>query len=94
MQESGIAGGWNPIDTISPQRLRWRVRRGTRELDRMLGWWLDSRFADANAATRANFDALLDCSDPDLWDWLTGNLVPADPRFMPIIDEIRTHHRV
>ena len=82
------------IDTISPQRLRWRCRRGTRELDRMLGWWLDARFADAGAPMQAGFDALLDCSDPDLWDWLTGHLQPSDPRFIPIIDEIRAHHRV
>ncbi len=83
-----------PIDTISPHRLRWRCRRGTRELDRMLGWWLDARFAEADATKQADFDALLDCSDPDLWDWLTGHLAPADPRFASIIDEIRAHHRV
>lgn len=75
-------------------RLRWRARRGTRELDRMLGWWMDARYAAADAATREHFDALLDASDPDLWDWLTGHLVPSDPRFSVIIDEIRTHHRV
>jgi antitoxin CptB len=83
----------DPIDTISPQRLLWRCRRGTRELDRMLGWWMDARFADADALTQADFDALLDCADPDLWDWLTGHADPGS-RFAAIIDEIRTHHRV
>jgi antitoxin CptB len=75
-------------------RLRWRARRGTRELDRMLGWWMDARYPGADAATREHFDALLDASDPDLWDWLTGHLVPGDLRFLAIIDEIRSHHRV
>jgi antitoxin CptB len=75
-------------------RLRWRARRGTRELDTMLSWWLDTRFADASAQTQANFEALLGASDPDLWDWLTGQVEPSEPRFTPIIDEIRTHHRV
>ncbi|MDE1899485.1 MAG: succinate dehydrogenase assembly factor 2, partial [Xanthomonadaceae bacterium] len=28
-------------------RLRWRTRRGTSELDALLGGWLDERFADA-----------------------------------------------
>jgi antitoxin CptB len=74
-------------------RLRWRARRGTRELDTMLGWWLDARLADADASTRADFDALLDCSDPDLWDWLTGHAEP-EPRFAAVIDEIRTRHRI
>lgn len=75
-------------------RLRWRARRGTRELDAMLGWWMDACYAGADIATRAHFDRLLDAPDPDLWDWLTGHLVPTDPRFAAIIDEIRTHHRV
>jgi antitoxin CptB len=75
-------------------RLRWRARRGTRELDAMLGWWMDARYADADITTRAHFDALLDSTDPDLWDWLTGHLVCDDARFAPLIDEIRAHHRV
>lgn len=75
-------------------RLRWRARRGTRELDAMLGWWLDGCYALADDARRADFDALLDCPDPDLWDWLTGHRRPTDRRFIAIIDEIRAHHRV
>lgn len=75
-------------------RLRWRARRGTRELDRLLGWWLDEHHATADEERRDAFDALLDCPDPDLWDWLTGHARPEDPRFAAIIDEIRAAHRV
>ncbi|MFI4970989.1 MAG: succinate dehydrogenase assembly factor 2 [Lysobacterales bacterium] len=74
-------------------RLRWRARRGTRELDRLLAGWLDTRYRHADVATRAAFDALLDCPDPDLWDWLTGHAEPG-PNFAAIIDEIRADHRV
>lgn len=74
-------------------RLRWRARRGTRELDRLLGGWLDHSYARADACARADFDALLDCPDPDVWDWLTGHAAPA-PRFAAIVDEIRARHRV
>lgn len=80
--------------TSTEARLRWRARRGTRELDTMLVWWLDVRYPAVDSTTQTNFDALLDSIDPDLWDWLTGHLVPTDPRFVPIIDEIRTHHSV
>ncbi|MGA9343266.1 MAG: succinate dehydrogenase assembly factor 2 [Rhodanobacteraceae bacterium] len=76
------------------KRLRWRCRRGTRELDVLLGWWLDERYATAPETQRADFDALLDVQDPDLWDWLIGHQVPADARFGGIVDEIRAHHRV
>ena len=75
-------------------RLRWRARRGTRELDRLLGWWLDERHAHADAATRADFADLLELPDPDLWDWLTGKGLPPEPRFAALVDEIRAHHRV
>lgn len=72
-----------------PARLLWRARRGTRELDRLLGGWLEQRYAQADADTRAAFEALLECSDPDLWDWLIGHSAPAEPRFAAIVDEIR-----
>jgi antitoxin CptB len=75
-------------------RLRWRARRGTRELDQLLGWWLDERHGLADAATRADFADLLEMPDPDLWDWLMGKQQPTEPRFAALIDEIRTHHRV
>lgn len=77
-----------------PSRLRWRCRRGTRELDVMLGWWLDARFTAADSSMQTDFDALLDCSDPDLWDWLTGHAIPDEPRFAVIINEIRAHHHL
>ena len=74
-------------------RLRWRARRGTRELDRVIGRWLDQRYATASEQRRAAFDALLDESDPDLWDWLTGNAA-APAHHAAIIDEILGADRV
>ena len=75
-------------------RLRWRCRRGTRELDQMLGGWLETRHASAPPAVRNAFARLLDHADPDLWDWLLGNGAPADTEEAQLIDEIRAGHRV
>ena len=75
-------------------RLRWRCRRGTRELDALLGWWLTERYENSDSATRADFARMLERPDPDLWDWLTGNSLASDPGFARIVDEIRTEHRV
>lgn len=75
-------------------RLRWRCRRGTRELDRVLDWWLRERFPSADAAMCAAFDALLDTPDPELWSWMTGQSKPAEQGLGRIVDEIRAHHRV
>ncbi|MGH8172467.1 MAG: succinate dehydrogenase assembly factor 2 [Rhodanobacteraceae bacterium] len=78
---------------IDPGRLRWRCRRGTRELDALLGWWLDARFPGADTAQREDFAAMLETPDPDLWNWLIGQ-EPAAPRFAHIVDEIRFRDRV
>jgi antitoxin CptB len=61
------------------KRLRWRARRGTRELDALFGGWLDE---------------LLDAQDPDLWDWVMGHARPARADWQAIIDDIRTRHRL
>lgn len=79
---------------IAPGRLRWRCRRGTRELDRLLGGWLDAHYAGADASARAAFDRLLDVPDPELWAWFTGASRPPDPDFARIVDEIRAGDRV
>ncbi len=75
-------------------RLRWRCRRGTRELDSLLGGWLQERYELADEGMRADFDRMLDVQDPDLWDWLMGHAQPADAGFAAIVHEIRTRHRL
>ena len=75
-------------------RLRWRCRRGMRELDQLLGGWLDERYAEADEYARVAFAELLEQPDPELWRWLQGHGAPDDARFRRIIDEIRTRDRV
>ena len=74
-------------------RLRWRCRRGMRELDQLLGWYLERRWPAADDAAKAAFSTLLDQQDPELWNWLSGRDVPGDPQWRTIIDEIRSRDR-
>ena len=73
----------------SIKRLRWRCRRGTRELDELLGGWLDERGASMDAVQFAAFDALLDQQDPELWDWLVGHAKPPRDDWRTIVADIR-----
>jgi len=75
-------------------RLRWRCRRGMRELDQLLGWYLDTRYAESDAATKEAFSTLLEQQDPELWDWLMGRSQPALSSWRRIVDEIRARDRV
>jgi antitoxin CptB len=76
------------------KRLRWRARRGTRELDALFGGWLDERFADVDEAQQQAFDELLDAQDPDLWDWVMGHGRAPRADWQAIIDDIRARHRL
>lgn len=75
-------------------RLRWRARRGTQELDVLIGWWLEQRFEQADTASQLAFEQMLDAQDPDLWDWLMGHAVPPRADWQAIIDDIRAAHRL
>ena len=75
-------------------RLRWRCRRGMRELDQLLGWYLEARYPGASAAAKAAFSTLLEQPDPELWDWLSGRSVAEAAEWRAIIDEIRSRDRV
>lgn len=76
------------------KRVRWRVRRGTRELDRLLGEWLEQHFDHAAADVQRAFDAMLETPDPQLWAWLSA--VEPAPRadWQAIINDIRACHRL
>ena len=69
-------------------RLRWRCRRGMKELDVLLARWLESGWPVADDARRRTFEWLLEQPDPDLAGWLLGGARPADERQAALLDEI------
>lgn len=60
------------------KRLRWRCRRGMRELDQLMLRYLDQRWTTADEAERSVFLQLLDCEDDKLWRWFMGRERPED----------------
>jgi len=58
-------------------RLRYRSwRRGTREMDLLLGPFADQHLATMDETELAAYERLLDESDPNLMTWLTGQAEP------------------
>ena len=80
--------------TADVARLRWRCRRGMRELDQLLGWWLLLRYPQADNVAKMAFATMLDEQDPLLWDWLSGRENPPRREWQRIVDEIRNRDRV
>ncbi|MGV6811617.1 MAG: FAD assembly factor SdhE [Brevirhabdus sp.] len=72
------------------KRVRMRSwRRGTKEMDLVLGRYADERLEALSAKELDLYEALLEENDQDLYRWLTGQ-APAPSRFTALISEIAT----
>ncbi len=71
-------------------RLRWRCRRGMRELDVMLTRYLDRVWETASSAERDAFVQLVELQDPDLFGYLVGRTIPAEESQRAVIARIRS----
>ena len=59
------------------RRLLFRCwHRGTQESDLILGPFAERSLASLDSAQLDRFEALLDCTDPDLFDWIFGCSAP------------------
>lgn len=74
-----------------PSRLRWACRRGMLELDVLLGNFLEEAYLHLTLTEQKLFCRLLDCSDQDLFEWLTGKKTPSDSEILEMITRIRQH---
>ena len=70
-------------------RLRWRCRRGMRELDRILEGFLEREYAGLDSTQRQRFAELLELPDPDLHAYLVGRAEPADPELARLLRQLR-----
>ena len=72
------------------KRLRWRCRRGMRELDQLLLRYLDHAWAQASEAERGLFLRLLESEDDRLWRWFLGHEPVPDAALDTLVQRIRS----
>lgn len=75
--------------TTDLNRLRWRCRRGMRELDQLLERYLRHAYASDSEAQRGLFLGLLDCEDDRLWRWFMGHEECPDAGLAALVERIR-----
>ncbi|KFN42898.1 succinate dehydrogenase assembly factor 2 [Arenimonas oryziterrae] len=75
-------------DDVELRRLRWRCRRGMRELDQLMLRFLDQRWPKADDAERSVFLRLLESEDDKLWRWCMGRERPEDPELHALVERI------
>jgi len=67
----------SPDPDIRRKRLFYRAwHRGTREADLLLGSFAEVYLGAFNAAQLDRFEALLECPDAELFDWINARSVP------------------
>lgn len=74
------------VDAATLSKLRWRCRRGMRELDEAMLAYLDNHYEHAPEAEREDFEALQEMQDPELFRLVSGKAREA--RYQTILDKI------
>jgi antitoxin CptB len=76
-----------PIDSEELGKLRWRCRRGMKELDVLLSRYVEQRFCAAPNAEQEAFRRLLETEDALLYGYCLGS-EPPPSRFATLIERI------
>jgi antitoxin CptB len=70
-------------------RLRWRSRRGMRELDALLLNFLDANATHLTEVEIECLESILELPDPTLHGYLLGRSAPTDKLTAVLIERIR-----
>ena len=86
-----MVGHPGPVDAPPGRgRLRWRCRRGMKELDVLLVRYLDRDLPTASSAETAAFAQLLELQDPELARYLLAGEPHPDPGVAAVFARMRT----
>jgi antitoxin CptB len=77
------------MDPAELGRLRWRCRRGMRELDVVLVRYLERDWPTADATDCIAFTALLERQDPEINALLLGRMAPDDEALARVLECLR-----
>lgn len=77
------------MNETETNKLRWKCRRGMRELDVVLLQYLEQFYPDANDKTRATFERVLDMQDPELYFLILGKTTSDDKDVSDVVATLR-----
>ena len=76
-------------DTATRNRIAWQCRRGMRELDDLLGRFLQQRYSSLTQQEQTTFQMLLEYPDAVLLELLMRRMTPADADVAHLVRAIR-----
>ena len=70
-------------------RLKWRCRRGMRELDVLLERFLERQYSVASSEIQLAFARLLSLPDPEIFALIMGLQITENPELRDVIQRLR-----
>jgi antitoxin CptB len=67
-------------------------RRGVREMDLIMGRFVDAFVERLNDSDLAEFERLLQVPDPDLYGWISGEIATPADYDTPLLRRLRDFH--
>ena len=77
---------------VELSRLKWRCRRGMRELDVLLERFLERQYSTASTEIRTAFARLLSLPDPEIFALIMGRQIAENPELRDVIQWLRHSH--
>ena len=66
--------------------------RGTREMDLIMGTFADQHMDDFTEGELAQYEAVLENPDPDLYNWVSGREETPETELSPVMQKLLDHH--
>jgi antitoxin CptB len=84
---------WKANLDIRRRRALFRAwRRGTVEVDHLLGRFAEAYIATLGDRDLTDFETLMELPDPDIFNWVTGSEPPPDRHLTPVLSAIIAFH--
>ena len=82
------------VETVENMRKRLKFRswhRGTREMDLLMGSFADRNLAEFDKQHLDRYEAILEYSDPDLYNWITGREDAPSNLINDVLEKLINH---
>ena len=81
------------MDINNTPRIHWACRRGMKELDLAILPFFEHEFDTLSDDDKKQFARLLECDDPDLFNWLMNYGEPNDVELKRMVNLIQTRNK-
>ncbi|WP_066747416.1 FAD assembly factor SdhE [Proteus myxofaciens] len=82
------------MDIENKARINWACRRGMRELDISIMPFFENEYDTLSDDDKALFVRLLECPDPDLFNWLMNHGRPEDDSMYYMVKLIQERNKL